>query len=45
MAMTRMSVSTHVSSVGDSLNPNNGSVKKYACTRNGDTILEDEVWN
>lgn len=45
MAMTRMSVSTHVSSVGDSLNPNNGSVKKYTCTRNGDTIPEDEVWN
>uniref|UniRef100_A0A131YGC0 Adenylate cyclase coupled calcitonin receptor n=2 Tax=Rhipicephalus TaxID=426455 RepID=A0A131YGC0_RHIAP len=45
MAMTRMSVSTHVSSVGDSLNPNNGSVKKYTCTRNGDTIMEDEVWN
>lgn len=43
MAMTRMSVSTHVSSVGDNVNPNNGSVKKY--TRNGDTILEEQVWN
>lgn len=34
LAMTRMSVSTHVTSVGDSLNPN-GSVKKDSCPRNG----------
>lgn len=45
MAMTRMSVSTHVSSVGDNSNPNNGSIKKYACSRNGDAILEEQVWN
>ncbi|KAK8767358.1 hypothetical protein V5799_005861 [Amblyomma americanum] len=45
MAMTRMSVSTHVTSVGDSLNPNNGSVKKYTCARNGSTALEEETWN
>ncbi|XP_064456523.1 calcitonin gene-related peptide type 1 receptor-like isoform X2 [Ornithodoros turicata] len=45
LAMTRMSVSTHVSSVGDSGNPNNGCTKKYTCSRNGDIIPEDEVWN
>ncbi|KAL3220007.1 hypothetical protein MRX96_005744 [Rhipicephalus microplus] len=34
LAMTRMSVSTHVTSVADSLNPN-GSVKKNSFPRNG----------
>ncbi|XP_075537535.1 calcitonin gene-related peptide type 1 receptor-like isoform X1 [Dermacentor variabilis] len=45
LAMTRMSVSTHVTSLGDSLNPNNGSVKKYSCARNGDTAPEQQPLN
>ncbi|KAH7967428.1 hypothetical protein HPB49_024791 [Dermacentor silvarum] len=45
LAMTRMSVSTHVTSLGDSLNPNNGSVKKYSGVRNGDTAPEEQPLN
>ncbi|XP_077555037.1 calcitonin gene-related peptide type 1 receptor-like [Haemaphysalis longicornis] len=44
MALTRVSVSTHESSIGDSAS-RKSSIDKYACGPSGESVLEDDVWN